>query len=69
MDNKTQALVSQNIERLNATRIVIAHRFTTIKNADRIFVFSKGSIEECGTYEELMKAKGLFYQLAKAQTI
>ena len=69
LDNKTQALVSQNIERLNATRIVIAHRLTTIKNADKIFVFSKGCIEECGTYEELMKAKGLFYQLAKAQTI
>lgn len=69
LDNKTQALVSQNIEKLNATRLVIAHRLTTIKNADRIFVFSKGCIEECGTYEELMKAEGLFYQLAKAQTL
>ena len=69
LDNKTQALVSQSIEKLNATRIAIAHRISTIKNADKIFVFSKGGIEETGTYEELMNAQGTFYQLAKRQMI
>lgn len=67
LDNKTQALVSQSIEKLKATRIAIAHRLSTIKNADRIFVFSKGGIEEIGTYDELMRAHGAFYKLAKRQ--
>lgn len=69
LDNKTQALVSQSIEKLKATRIAIAHRLSTIKNADRIFVFSKGGIEEIGTYDELMSAHGAFYKLAKRQMI
>lgn len=69
LDNKTQALVSQSIEKLKATRIAIAHRLSTIKNVDRIFVFSKGGIEEVGTYDELMSARGAFYNLAKRQMI
>lgn len=69
LDNKTQALVSQSIEKLKATRIAIAHRIGTIKNADRIFVFSNGGIDECGTYDELMSLHGTFYNLAKRQMI
>ena len=43
--------------------IIIAHRLTTIKNADRIFVLSNKKITESGSHEDLMKAKGVYYNL------
>lgn len=67
LDNKTQAVVSQSLEQLEATRIVIAHRLSTVKNADLIVVLDAGVIKEQGTYEELMQNNGLFAQLAKRQ--
>jgi NHLM bacteriocin system ABC transporter ATP-binding protein len=67
LDNHTQAIVSASIEKLQATRIVIAHRLSTIINADRIYVLDQGQIVQSGTYEELMKQKGLFAELAKRQ--
>jgi NHLM bacteriocin system ABC transporter ATP-binding protein len=67
LDNETQALVSKSLENLNATRIVIAHRLTTVIGADRIFVMHKGRIEQVGTYAELMRDTGMFAQLAKRQ--
>lgn len=69
LDNKTQAQVSKSLEALNVTRIVIAHRLSTIINADRIYVLNNGMIEECGTYEELMKNDGFFAKLAKRQQV
>ncbi len=67
LDNKTQAVVSESLEQLEATRIVIAHRLSTVKNADLIVVLDAGVIKEQGTYEELMQNDGLFAQLAKRQ--
>lgn len=67
LDNRTQGLVSQSLDKLQATRIIIAHRLSTIKNADRIYVLDKGTIVECGTYDELMAKDMLFAQLAKRQ--
>ena len=67
LDNKTQAVVSQSLEQLEATRIVIAHRLSTVKNADLIVVLEAGAIKEQGTYEELMQNDSLFAQLAKRQ--
>lgn len=67
LDNKTQAVVSQSLEQLEATRIVIAHRLSTVKNADLIVVLDAGVIKEQGTYDELMQNDGLFAQLAKRQ--
>jgi NHLM bacteriocin system ABC transporter ATP-binding protein len=67
LDNKTQAVVSQSLEQLEATRVVIAHRLSTVKNADLIVVLDAGVIKEKGTYEELMQNDGLFAQLAKRQ--
>lgn len=67
LDNKTQAIVSQSLEQLEATRIVIAHRLSTVKNADVIVVLDDGIVKEKGTYEELMRNNGLFTQLAKRQ--
>jgi NHLM bacteriocin system ABC transporter ATP-binding protein len=67
LDNQTQAIVGQSLEKLQATRIVIAHRLSTILNADKIFVFDKGVVVQCGTYDELMAQEGLFAELAKRQ--
>ncbi len=67
LDNHTQALISQSLENLNATRLVVAHRLSTIRNADRILVVDKGKIVEGGAYDELMEADGVFADLARRQ--
>jgi len=67
LDNRTQAIVSDSLERLKTTRVVIAHRLSTIINADQIFVMDKGVIVENGTYEELMEKGGVFSELAQRQ--
>jgi ATP-binding cassette subfamily C protein len=69
LDNVTQKIVTDNLERLRATRIVIAHRLTTIANADRIIVVVKGRVVEEGTYAELMAKGGDFAELAKRQLV
>ncbi|HEU5138568.1 MAG TPA: NHLP bacteriocin export ABC transporter permease/ATPase subunit [Bacillales bacterium] len=67
LDNRTQAIVSESLERLKVTRIVIAHRLSTIIHADRIYVIEKGKVVEGGTYEELMAYNGVLAALAKRQ--
>ncbi|MDR0927078.1 MAG: NHLP bacteriocin export ABC transporter permease/ATPase subunit [Ignavibacteria bacterium] len=68
LDNATQRIVSDNIENLDATRIVIAHRLSTIKNAHRIICMSQGRIVEEGTFEKLMQIEnGFFKKLAEGQ--
>ena len=67
LDNRTQAIVSQSLKALNATRVVIAHRLSTVMYADRIYVLDQGSLVESGNYSELMAQGGLFTQLAKRQ--
>ena len=67
LDNRTQNIVSESLDKLQATRIVIAHRLSTVINADRIYVMDKGEIVESGNYEELMEQEGFFFDLAKRQ--
>lgn len=67
LDNITQAAVSSNLDKMKITRIVVAHRLSTIKNCDRILVLKDGSVAEEGNYESLMARKGLFYALASRQ--
>lgn len=67
LDNHTQRVVSESLDKLQATRIIIAHRLSTVINADRIFIMDKGTIVESGNYQELMKKGGLFSKLAKRQ--
>ena len=67
LDNVTQAMVCESLERLKATRVVIAHRLSTVMNCDRIFVLEKGTVVEQGSYKELMDKKGRFYDLAVRQ--
>lgn len=49
------------------TVVVVAHRLSTVKNADQIVVLEKGKIVEVGTHKELTKTKGAYYQLVKNQ--
>ena len=49
------------------TSVVIAHRLSTVKNADQIVVIDNGEIRESGTHESLTRKKGAYYQLVKNQ--
>ena len=53
----------------NKTCFVIAHRLSTLKNADRLIVLNKGEMVEFGTHQELMKKKGYYYELVNAQKL
>ncbi len=67
LDNRTQAAVSDAIERLHATRIVIAHRLSTVRSANRIVVLDAGKVVQVGTYDELIDVPGPFQRLARRQ--
>jgi len=69
LDNKTQKHVSDSLEKLKCTRIVVAHRLSTVRHCDRILVVDGGSIAEEGTYEELIAKKGLFAELVERQRL
>jgi ABC-type transport system involved in cytochrome bd biosynthesis fused ATPase/permease subunit len=66
LDNQTEARVIDNLEKLRCTRITVAHRLSTIRNADLIVVMDKGRVVETGTYTELAARGGLFAQLLAA---
>ena len=65
LDNESEALVSQSLQKLaiGRTTLTIAHRLTTIQNADRILVLGSDGIEESGTHTELLAKKGVYYHL------
>lgn len=67
LDNESEHLVQQSLERLakGRTTITIAHRLTTIKNADRILVLTENGIEESGNHKELISKGGIYSQLYK----
>ncbi len=67
LDNHTQEVVSKSLEDLKATRIVVAHRLSTIRNADRIYVLEAGRVTENGTYDELIANGKTFAALAARQ--
>lgn len=69
IDTHTEILVQQGIEKMlqKRTAFIVAHRLSTIKNADRIFVIDNGNICEAGNHDELMELEGHYYQLYQAQ--
>ncbi len=67
LDNRTQAIVSRSLDGLKATRVVIAHRLSTVINADKIVVLHQGNVVQSGTYAELVAQQGLFSELARRQ--
>jgi len=65
LDNESEIMVEQSLDKLSVgrTTLTIAHRLTTIQNADRILVLGKEGIEEEGNHEDLLKKKGVYYRL------
>jgi len=65
LDNESEILIEKSLKKLakGRTTLTIAHRLTTIKDADRILVLGKNGIEEEGTHEELLSKKGTYYRL------
>ena len=69
LDNRTQAIVTKSLDELNATRIIVAHRLSTIRNCDKIFVMDAGRIVESGTFDDLVARGGVFANLVARQTV
>lgn len=69
VDSETEHLIQEAIERLvsGRTTIMIAHRLSTLRKANKIVVVDKGRIIECGTPDELMEKKGKYYRLVEIQ--
>ena len=67
LDNESQDVVMESVSKLDLTRVVIAHRLSTVMNADRILLIADGRLAEEGTYRSLMERDGLFAELAKRQ--
>lgn len=70
LDNESESIVQAALDkaRLGRTTIIVAHRLSTIRNADVIFAFEQGEIKEMGTHESLMEKKGIYYNLVITQT-
>ena len=69
LDTESEALIQQALDRLvkGRTTFAIAHRLSTLRNADRLVVIDKHRIAEIGTHNELMEKKGIYYGLVTAQ--
>jgi ATP-binding cassette subfamily B protein len=69
IDTETEQLIQRAIERVmrDRTSIVVAHRLSTIQNADRIIVLHHGEVREQGTHQELLAERGLYWKLYKLQ--
>ena len=70
VDNETEAALKRSIERISVgrTTLIIAHRLSTVRNADVIAVIGEGVISETGTHEELLESSGLYSRLWAVQT-
>ncbi|MBU0561829.1 MAG: ATP-binding cassette domain-containing protein, partial [Bacteroidetes bacterium] len=69
VDTETEELIQSAIQKLlvGRTSIVIAHRLSTVQNADKIIVMHKGKIREIGTHQQLLAEKGIYYRLYQLQ--
>jgi ATP-binding cassette subfamily B protein len=70
MDTETEAKIQQALARLvkGRTTFAIAHRLSTLRNADRLFIIEKGTLYEQGTHDELIAQDGIYAKLVRMQT-
>jgi len=68
LDNTTQEIVARAFNEMNVTRIVVAHRLSTIRAADRILVIDAGRVVQSGSFDELVAQEGMFRNLVQRQT-
>lgn len=71
IDTETEVLIQNSLLKMKniGTIVIVAHRLSTIKHADKIFVISKGKIIEEGTHQELLKLRGTYYNLYRLQNM
>ena len=71
VDSETEHLIQESIEKLIAgrTTLMVAHRLSTLRKANKIIVVDRGKILEMGTPEELLEKKGKYYKLVQIQTM
>lgn len=69
LDTETEKIVQQTLRELSRTKVVIiiSHRLSSVRKADKIYVLDEGSVQENGSHEELMKKKGRYYRLFEEQ--
>ena len=70
VDNETEAAIQRSLFKISKDRttVIIAHRLSTVRHADRIFVLDRGELVEEGTHEELVNRNGIYDQLWKVQS-
>ena len=69
IDSETEAIIQESLEKMMniSTMLIVAHRLSTIQHSDKIIVMQKGEIKEMGNHQNLLKKKGLYYNLYKLQ--
>ena len=67
LDNDNQSRIMENLAQLTSTRLVIAHRLSTLRQADRIYVMRSGKVVQEGSFDELAATEGVFQDLVRRQ--
>ncbi|MBC7909914.1 MAG: multidrug ABC transporter permease, partial [Pyrinomonadaceae bacterium] len=69
LDTESERAIQQNLDQIlkDRTTFIIAHRLSTVRNADLIIVMDRGTIRETGTHYSLMEQKGIYYYLNSQQ--
>ncbi len=69
IDSETESIIQESLNKMMniSTMLIVAHRLSTVQHSDKIIVMSKGEIKESGTHQELLKQKGLYFNLYQLQ--